>query len=264
MSESKTLTFTGALKCAQKDSWREISDLSKQIEKLEEAFPDSYSEIDAYNEAVGAKEWFQECIESENTMIPVLSKLDEFLEKVRERIGITPIGYGYDLVRSGDAPRYMTNIRSWNDDRTNIGSEPYMIAMQMSVFPANTLYFAFPSYSGAILYMTADINRYSETENYLSLTIGIQVIDDFDAYTEHSNRDSSVYETIPIVTFSRYYKNGFDKMNRIYNRNETLYEDLTYLNKGYCQGIYKIVCDVLKDGYMDIFDSCDEDEEETS
>ena len=47
-------------------------------------------------------------------------------------------------------------------------------------------------------------------------------------------------------------------MNGIYNKTETLYEDLTYLNKGYCQGIYKIVCDILKNGYMDIF--CEDEE----
>lgn len=261
MSEVKTLTFTDALKRAQNDSWRDINDLSKHIEKLEETFPDSYSELEAYNDAVNTKKWFQDCIESENTMIPVLSKLDEFLEKVRERIELTPIGYGYDLVRHGDFPRYMSNIWKWNYDHTHIGRAPYMIAMQASVFPANALYFAFPSYSGAILYMTADINRYSETENYVSLTIGIQVIDDFDAYTEHSNRRESVYKTIPLVTFSRHsFKNGFDEMNRITFSNVTDYDDLTYLNKGYCQGIYKIVCDILKDGYTDIFCKDEDDE----
>lgn len=254
MSEVKTLTFTDALKRAQNDSWRDINDLSKHIEKLEQAFPASYSELEAYNDAVNAKKWFQDCIESENTMIPVLSKLDEFLEKVMERIELTPIGYGYDLVRHGDFPRYMSNIQKWNYDRTHIGREPYMIAMQASVFPANALYFAFPSYSGAILYMVADVNRYSETENYVSLTIGIQVIDDFDAYTDHSNRRESVYETIPIATFSRHsLKNGFYEMNRITFSNVTYYDELTYLNKGYCQGIHKIICDILKDGYTDIF-----------
>ena len=155
MSEAKTLTFTGALQCEQKDSMREINDLSRHIEKLEKAFPNSYSELEAYNEAVNEKKWFQDCIESENTMIPVLSKLDEFLEKVRERTGIIPIGYGYDLVRNcSGCPSYMRNIWHWNYDRTHIGREPYMIAMQMSVFPANALYLT------RTLGIQIDVNRF--------------------------------------------------------------------------------------------------------
>lgn len=254
MNEAKKLTFTGALECEQKDHYLDIRDLSGQIEKLEKAFPDFYTKLDGYQEAVGGKEWCEELIDVENKMIPVLKRLDEFLEKVMERIELTPIGYGYDLVRSGgNIPKYMSNIWKWNYERTHIGRELYMIEMEQSVFPTNGLYFAFPKYSGAILYMTADICRYSDTESYVQLTMGMQVVDDFDAFSRPCLHRKD-YATIPLVTFSRHYKDGLDEMNRLpYNGNQAYYDELTYLNRGYCEGIYQIVCDVLKDGYLDIF-----------
>ena len=235
--------------------------LDKDIRCLQYTFPETYKDIPAYDDILAEKESYEHQRNVKKIILPQLWRLDKALETIIEKTGLKFIGYGYSLIRADlDEPRLykdaitlMLPLLRWNKERIEIGREPYMKDMENSIIAANDIYFAFPYDiygNGAVIYMNADTRQYGEKDCYIDLKVGLQVIDNFDAYRKH--KDNRKFVKIQIAQFSWSYMSE-SRMDSLPYNDDGYWDDLTYLNQGYCQGIRKIICDIINGDYADVF-----------
>lgn len=259
--EVKIPSFSEADSFAISDINGKLYYLDKDIRCLQYTFPETYKEIPAYEDITIEKGWYEIKRGVKKKILPQLWKLDKALETIIEKTGLKFIGYGYSLIRADlDEPRMykdeltlMLPLLRYNKDIIETGREPYMKDMESSIIAANDIYFAFPYdlyHNGAVIYMNADTCQSGDNDCYIKLEVGLHVIDNFDAYRTHKNNRKFV--KIPFANFSLEYMSD-SCIDRPLHNDCGYWDDLTYLNQGYCQGIRKIICDIINGDYADVF-----------
>lgn len=252
----KKLTFTQSINLVLEERERHARQLEKDLAALEESFPDIYNDLPAYISADAALAGTRSGIELEERFMKNFAELDDALEKLLERVPLKPIDYGYWLTKSGAGGEfpYMSRICSWNYDRCMRYRQPGYMMTEYSVFLDSGLYFAFPRYSGAVLYMRRAF-RGLATNPQLVLEVGLQVVDNYDAYKEPSI-DRQEYPTIPYAVFSNETEmRDLARIGMTGGRTAHPFESkLTMLNHGYCQGICKILAKIILNDHPDVFE----------
>ena len=253
----KKLTFTESANIAIKNRENDVKRLKRAITILEETFPNIYDSIPSYKKARTNLVEVESYIEYEKGLTGYYATLDEVLEKLLDRVELLPIDYGYWIMRRPllDEFAYVKPAQMWNNERITRDRRPGYIMEDLSIFMQSALYFAFPKYSGAILYMKHDCG--SPTNQNLGLKIGLQVIDNCDAYT-HASLNHEEYPTIPLVRFSdttdlaTTARSGKTDSSLFYVTNPFI-DKLTTLNIGYCEGVCKIIADIILNDYPNLF-----------
>jgi hypothetical protein len=253
----KKLTFTEAANIAIKQGENDVNQLKRAITVLEETFPGIYDSIPSYERTRTNLTEEESYIKYEKGLTEYYAALDDVLEKLLERVKLIPLDYGYWITRTPRLYRFFIceSIEKWNNERITTERGPGYIMEDLSVFMPTALYFAFPRYSGAILYMRHRCG--SPTHPDLGLEIGLQVIDNYDAYA-HASPERQKYATIPLVQFSEV--TDFDKLAQSGRMGSNLFQmthpfiaKLTELNTGYCEGVCKIIADIILNDYPDLF-----------
>ena len=251
----KKLTITQSVNLAIEERERHARQLLNEMTALELSFPGIYIDIPGHINASAALAGTRSGIELEQRFMGNYAELDDVLEKLLGRVPLKPIDYGYWLTRSGvgkDFP-FMKRIQSWNYDRCMRDREPGYMMTEYSVFFDSGLYFAFPKYSGAILYIRRAF-RGNATNPQLALEVGLQIVDNYDAYRE-PDIDRQEYPTIPYAAFSN--EDELRALARIGMMHRTAHpfeSKLTRLNLGYCQGICKILAEIILNDHPDVFE----------
>ena len=253
----KKLTFTEAANIAIKQGENDEKRLKEEITVLEETFPDIYDSIPSYERARRNLAEVESYIEYEKGLTEYYATLDAVLDKLLDRVELLQIDYGYWIKRSPlpDEFAYVKPTQAWDIERITKDRRPGYIMEDLSVFMSSALYFAFPRYSGAILYMKHRCGSPAHPD--LGLEIGLQVIDNYDAYA-HASPERQKYATIPLVQFSEV--TDLDKLAQSGRMGSNLFQmthpfiaKLTELNTGYCEGVCKIIADIILNDYPDLF-----------
>jgi hypothetical protein len=251
----KKLTITQSVDIAIEERMLHARQLEKEMTALELSFPDIYKDISAYICADAALAGTRSGIKLEHEFMGNYAELDDVLKKLLERVPLKPINYGYWLIRDGvgkDFP-FMERIQSWNYDRCmHNRSNPGYMMTEYSVFSNSALYFAFPKYSGAILYMRRMFCG-SSIKPQLALEIGLQIVDNYDAYKEPCI-DLQEYPAITYVVLSNETDMRALARTGISDRDPHPFQSrLTLLNLGYCQGICKTIAEIILSEHPDVF-----------
>lgn len=252
--EMKILTFAEAANINIKENEFMRRRAMREVRLLEEAFPDTYKDNQKYKRCQDTIDSLTRYIDLNARHASYFARLDEVLEKLLQRVHLKPLDYGYELMRQSKANNRpcMRKIASWDHNNMAIDHDhSWSHISEISVFNPSALYFEFPGYSGAILYMDAFAQG---KPGSIIMRVGLQVVDNIEAYRIY-RKDYPEYATIETSNFQPYYKDKCFKsaFSAVPEELDWLLFDLSLLNTGYVEGVWQILTGIIKDGYMDLF-----------
>ena len=193
----KKLTFIESAKIRMSDSRVMSRDLERDAQMLRLTFPHVHQNMKAYQNMQANAEWWALLADSVGGDMSKYEKLDEILAQLRQHVNLKDIDYGTNLFKQYTDNTILHPLQSWDMERTADYYSPEELD-SLSVFDSTALYFEFPAYTGAILYL----KPLRTSLLYICLEVGIQIIDNRVAY-RFPRKDRKPYATIPLVQFQQ-------------------------------------------------------------